>query len=494
MIYSWLLEHAALPLVLRSTHSKFWDEYKRMIALDRQPKEVLEPLQWQRFQSILNHAYANVAYYRDRMTDGGIHPGDIQSPEDLARLPITTKADIQRNFPDRITDQSDDPDDWRYVSTGGTANKLIAVHDFGKRDVARAATLRSLRVSGNYRVGKSMVEIPPDACNLFCGAEGQSNDGVMRHFWKMVRSGRVRDSAAIRDLRGQIEIHWFFRNKVYAALAARDTAVPPESVDACIDQLRRDRPYLLKALPTYLHLIAQRVAETGAEPLPIRIVKPMGASVSPVIRETIASAFAGQYREDYGSAELGGIACDCDAQEGLHVFSDLFLVEVIKGDGSAGEGELGRIVITDLFNHAMPLIRYQIGDVGRLFQAPCKCGRTTPRLFVDGRLEDTVVNSDGKIITSDQITDLMYGQGGIEAFQLIEKQPGRFELLVVPTANQQNGDWTGDLQRLLDDNVEIRQFVVQSIKPETGGKYRMVKSCSYERLQSSRCDGAEQGA
>ncbi len=483
-MYSWLLRNALVPLFLKATGSRFWNLYHEMLALETRPRSELAELQWTRCRELLEHAYRTVPYYRDRMDDLGIQPEMIATPADLTRLPITTKADIQRNFPDRMVDSTADRSQWRYVSTGGTANRLIAIHDFGKRDMARAATLRSLRLSGNYRVGKRMVEIPPDACNLFCGNEGQSNDGVFRHVWRTVREGRWRDRAAISDLRGQMEIHWFFCNKVYPPIAPDGTEVSWETLDACLADLRRDRPYILKALPTYLYMLARHVERTGAKPPRVNVIKPMGASVSPGMREVIRKGFDGEYREDYGSSELGGMACDCDERDGLHVFMDLFVIEVLRDGHPVRDGERGQIVVTDLSNRAMPLIRYQIGDVGRMTQEPCACGRSTPRLFIDGRLEDTIVNSNGQMITSDQVTDLVYRHHWVDAFQLLEDQPGKFSLLVVANdAGPSNVEsLLGELKVLLEDDVEIKPFTVRSIKPETGGKFRPVKSATYQRL------------
>ena len=483
-MYSWLLQHALVPLLLKPTASRFWRMYRAMLALEARPLEVLAELQWARCRELLDHAYRSVPYYQDCIDAIGIRSEMITTPSDLTRLPITTKADIQRNFPDRMTDSSADRSQWRYVSTGGTANRLIAIHDFYKRDMSRAATLRSLHLSGNYRVGHRMVEIPPDACNLYCGDEGQYNDGVLHHVWRTIREGRLRDRAAMSDLRGQVENHWFFRKKVYSPLAPTSTDVSREMLDACLADLRRDRPYVLKALPTYLYMIARHVEATGAQPLPATVVKPMGASVSPVMREVIQQGFSGEYREDYGSSELRGMACDCDRRNGLHIFMDLFLIEVVRGGRPAQDGEPGQIVVTDLCNRAMPLIRYQIGDVGRLTQQPCGCGRSTPRLFIDGRLEDTVVNSSGEIITSDQVTDLVCRHNWVNAFQLLEQQPGRFNLLVVPNGARQPDveALIHQLEVLLDDDVEVKPFIVNCIKAETGGKYRAVKSCTYQRL------------
>jgi phenylacetate-CoA ligase len=91
--------------------------------------------------------------------------------------------------------------------------------------------------------------------------------------------------------------------------------------------------------------------------------------------------------EDYGSAELGSIGAECGEQSGIHIFDDLFNVEVIKNGRPAQPGEIWRVLITDYYNYSMPLIRYDIGDVGLFVETPCPYGRPSRRIEIKGRLK-----------------------------------------------------------------------------------------------------------
>ncbi len=483
-MYSWLLRHTAFPVLLRLTSSDFWSAYRGMLRLERAPLEELQALQWQRFQSLLAHAYQQVPFYRQQMDDAGVCPDQIRSISDLPRLPVMMKDQIQRNFPDRITAKDNNRDDWQYVSTRGTANRLMAIHDFDKRDMVRASAVRALYLSGGYQVGNVSAEIPPDICNIVCGDEGQTNEGVLPHVWGMIKKRQWRDEQAVSSLRGLIERGWIFRRQTYPPFGAAGSKLPEEQMHGYVASLQRDRPFVLKALPTYLYEIAQYVQRQGLEPLPVRVVKPMGSSVSPKMRAVIEQSFSGSYREDYGSAEFGDMACDCDKQTGLHVFMDLFLVEVVRDGKPVAPGEIGKILITDLSNRAMPFLRYEIGDVGRLVETPCGCGRSAPRLTVEGRLQDTVVTSQGKVVTNDQVMDFFYSRGDVDEFQLVEKRPGKMELLIVPRNGQppQPEVFRDQLRAWLEDDINVTVYPVQTIKPETSGKFRFVKSSSYQKL------------
>ncbi|MAE68161.1 MAG: hypothetical protein CMJ18_28255 [Phycisphaeraceae bacterium] len=177
------------------------------------------------------------------------------------------------------------------------------------------------------------------------------------------------------------------------------------------------------------------------------------------------------------------MACECERRDGLHVFEDLFLVEVVRHGAPVADGELGRILVTDLGNHAMPLIRYDIGDAGRLVRERCPCGRTSARLFVEGRVQDVIVTGDGGIVTNDQIMDFIYARGDVDEFQLTERTPGRFELLVVPAPGAVTSSRVDhDVLALLGPGATVKRFDVRSIEPESSGKFRFVRSATFDRF------------
>lgn len=483
-IYSLLLEKAAFPWLLKATRSRFWQLFQEMMRLEAAPLEELERLQWERFRRLLEHAYERVPFVRERMLAAGVEPDGVAAADDLTRLPITTKAEIQRNFPDRVVATGVDSDDWQYISTRGTADRLMVIHDFAKRDLVRAAAVRSLYCAGGYRVGRRSLEIPPDICSIACGDEGEPVDGVLAYLWSLARNGDWRNARAVSDLRGLVERSWVFRRRTLQPFGPRGSTLPEAELAAYAEQIRSYRPFLLKALPTYLQEIARHVERRGAPPLPVEVVKPMGSSVSPAMRAVIERSFSGRYHEEYGSAEFGDMSCDCEESEGLHQFTDLFLFEVVRAGRSCAEGELGKILITDLGNFAMPMIRYQIGDVGRLTRAPHGCGRQAPRLKIEGRLEDTLVTAEGIAYSNDQMMDFFYGRGDVDQFQLREGDSGELSLDVVPA----NGGppptprLSEELREFLASDVEVRVRPVKSIRPEASGKFRFIHSRSFERL------------
>src|SRR5262249_29218268 len=102
----------------------------------------------------------------------------------------------------------------------------------------------------------------------------------------------------------------------------------------------------------------------------------------------------------YGCREVSVIASECPEHDGLHTMAEGLFIEVVKGARPAQAGEIGSILVTDLFNRAMPLIRYRIGDLGAWEEGTCACGRGLPRLrSVAGRVTDFLVGADGRLVS-----------------------------------------------------------------------------------------------
>ena len=348
----------------------------------------------------------------------------------------------------------------------------------------------------SYKLGQRQVTIPPDACSVVCGLEGMRDSSVARHLGRMVVERRYRDPEAVSDLRGLVMNNWLERATVLEPFGPEGTHISDDRLADYVQRIRRMRPGLLMALPEYLQALAEYLERSGHRPPMISVVRPMGANLDAVSRTRIERAFGTQVREHYGSLELGGMAFDCRFRNGLHVLSDQFHVEIVRHGQPVEPGQLGSVLITDLHNFTMPLIRYQIGDMGFLDLTSCACGRPSPRLFLEGRLEDTIVTDDEKVVTPEAVAKLLYGSGNVDQFQLIEQASGRCELRVVPVAGQTvNVDRLVALCRqLLGDGRVIKVREVRSILPETSGKFRHCKSSSYRRLIDSSADDEVRGS
>ncbi len=489
VVYSWLLRNALLPAGLHLTRSRYHARAQEIRRAQYRPAQEMAAWQLSRLRALVDHASRHTSFYGERLAAAGVEGNQLGTLDDVARLPITTKEQVQANFPDRIVATDRPRDDWQFVGSRGTTNRVVVVHDFQRRDLSLATHLVAMTEDAPYDLGQPGIMIPPDDCSTLCGPAGLRAASVPRHVWNMLRQGRWRDPEAQSDLRGLVMENWIRRTTVWEPFGPEGTHIEPRRLEAYLARLHAARPRLLKALPEYLRGMARHLLATGATPPALRVIKPMGAHLAEAPRREIESAFRCPVRMDYGSREMGSMAVDCRHRQGLHVLSDQFLIEVVRDGRPVAPGEVGEVLVTDMHNWAMPLVRYRIGDMARLDTTPCACGRRTPRLHLEGRREDTLVTPDLRLLTPEAVCAFFYSQPGVDEFQLAES-PTRFEVQIVPHAGTKSDAVdeaalaTGWRNLVGDAGRRLVVRRVSTILPERSGKFRHVKSCSFSRLET----------
>jgi phenylacetate-CoA ligase len=475
-IYSHFLKLGVLPLVGVLTDSQFWNLYKSfqggapMDVFDPPPDSILR-----RLTQLVEHARTTVPFYRDLYSS--LSSPSFDSTHGFQQLPSVRKADITANFPDRISSSVEQFPPWRYRSTSGTTERLTAIHDYRKREMVRASQLLALNSATSYQPGMKYLEIPPNICRNVCGLSNTREPGLAEFVIENLRTKKVLTPSFRSDLKGLIERQWLYRQVALPSYGAAGYGQFPEDLDAHLRAIEDYRPSVVKALPAYLYALAIHIVEERRRPPRIpRGLSPMGGSLSTYMKRVVESAFECPVHEDYGSAEFGAIAAECGSQNGLHLFRGLFHVEVLRGNRPAAAGELGKVVITDLYNYAMPFIRYEIGDSAVFRSGRCLCGRETMRLEVHGRVRDCLPGKDGEVITPDQIADLVLSQRDVFAFQLEVSSHWSASLRIVPRRGR-----TPDLKTiagLIADRIgiSIQSKITPTIQPEPGGKFRFVKN------------------
>jgi len=485
-LYSILLQRFILPGIAHFTDIKIWDEYNNMMRVERWSLDQLKQYQFLKLKKIINQAYERVPFYRERFRDIGFNPNDIRNAEDILPIPPTTKEDIMLNFPEGITAQGMDRTQWKYVASSGTTRQIMGIHDFRKANINWAAGLRAHKLAGNHTIGKKWMEIPPHMCTNICGID-DSGDGEKLISKKMVSLLLKWDYRGL----GQHFYQYFYRQRqnIYRrvtlpSFGSEGTNIPEKDILTYIESIRKYQPHTLEGLPLYLYTFAKYLMKKEIPPPKVGVIKPFGGSMTSIMKETIGKAFGCEVNDTYGCSEMGFMACDCEKHEGLHLFMDLYHIEVCRKGIPVAPGELGKLYITDLENVAMPWIKYDVGDIGRYFIEDHGCGRKSIRLQVEGRIEDTLSNSRGELFTSDQIFDFFHGFKEIDNFQLVEKSKGNFDLLCVPD----NGTDINkeriiqEFKKFYSNDAIVKLYPVKTIKAEDGGKFRFVKSKSFGEI------------
>jgi phenylacetate-CoA ligase len=368
------------------------------VANETMPREDLEALQLRRLKALVEKVYYNVPFYQNRFTEMDLRPEDIRSLDDLKLLPFTEKQDLRNNYPFGLFAVPRD-NVVRVHASSGTTGKATVV-GYTQRDVNTWAELmaRSLMCAGASR--RDIVH-NAYGYGLFTGGLGM-HYGVERlgaTILPISGGGTRRQVMLMRDFGSTI----LCSTPSYALFLYESILAAGMSIDD------------LK-----LH-----TGIFGAEPW------------SEKMRADIESKLRIKALDIYGLSEIMGpgvgMEC-CDAQDGLHIWEDHFLMEIIDPD--TGEqlplGETGELVITTITKEAQPLIRYRTRDITRIEAIPCRCGRIHRRINrIQGRSDDMLIIRGVNVFPQQIEAILLETQGVAPHYQLILTRDGSLDMLEV---------------------------------------------------------------
>jgi phenylacetate-CoA ligase len=393
-------------------------------------------MQAARLRELLDFAYRNNAFHRQRMQAAGVLPSDIRSIEDLSALPVLSKDDI-RAAGDSLFSDGYSAENTVHTRTGGSTG--VPLHVYVDRPALNwkyAATWRHNGWAG-WRPGDRVAAI-----------------------WG--------DTDKALTLKAQL------RRTLQQRMIFLDTLKFSDS------RLREFHAEMLQYKPSVLFGHAHSVYQFAlfCQEHELRVPKLTGIvttamTLSDQERRCIESALAAPVFNRYGCEELSIIASESSAHSGLHVFSEGLIVEYLSTE-VAGESEA---VITDLWNRAMPMIRYEIGDVVRRAGGRCPSGRGLDRLErVSGRTADFLYRSDGTPVFGISLLDTyIIHIPGIKQAQMVQENLNRIDVYIVPTP--EFGPQTACavrevIEREFGGETQANVMCVERLQQTARGKYR----------------------
>jgi phenylacetate-CoA ligase len=376
----------------------YYDELRRSQYLS--PADMRE-LQERKLRRLIAHAFDHVGYYRARMDELGLRPADIQTLDDLSKLPLLGKEVVrQRAYRGLLSDNHDKRQVLRVTTSGTTGEPLVCYADKRQLEMRWAATQRSVEWTG-YRFGERTARLWHQTIN-------------------MTRTQVVKE---------RIDA-WFSRRFFVPVFAISD-----RSIAGIVARLRRKRPVLLDGYAEALHLLADYITTHGLRAPRVRAVISSAQTLPDHSRQLIRRAFGCEVFDKYGSREFSGIAYECEAHDGHHVVAENYVVEILRNGHAAQPGELGEVVITDLNNFAMPFIRYRIGDLAVAMDGHrlCPCGRGLPRIGrIEGRLQSIIVGARGEYVPGAFFAHVLKDYDHlIRQYQVVQERPGAIRLRIV---------------------------------------------------------------
>lgn len=385
-------------------------------APDYLPTPQLRSLQLARLKKVVSRAYERVALYRERMQQQGVTPEDIQSLEDVTRLPFTQKIDLRDSYPFGLF-ASPMQEVVRLHASSGTTGKPIVV----------AYTQEDLNVWANAIV----------RCFAACGLH---------------RGDIIQNAYGYGLFTGGLGAH-------YGAEALGATVIPISggNTDRQIMVMKDFGATAICCTPSYFIHLLERAQELGIDvkKLPLRAgifgAEPWTNEMRRIIQEqSNIKAY-----DIYGLSEIigPGVGIECQHQHGLHILEDHFMVEIIDPvtDQPCADGEEGELVLTTLSKDAMPMIRYRTHDITSIDPEPCACGRTIRRIRRIGRRSDDMFIIRGVNVFPSQIeTALLAVEGTLPHYQIIlQRDKGLDQIIVkVEVTSQMFNDKVGSLEKL----------------------------------------------
>lgn len=305
------------------------------------------------------------------------------------------------------------------------------------------------------------------------GWHGVTPHDHQARFWSAPRT-------ATRRLRSRL-VDWAANRSTFVALDISES-----TWEGYAERFQKLRPAYLYGYVSMIRDFARFLDRRGWRPLaPPKVVVTTAEPLDEATRFEISTFFSAPVRSEYGCGEVGVIAMECE-EGSLHLMSDNLIVEVVDDQGRPVVEGTGRVVVTDLFNHQMPIIRYQLGDVVTACAFGCRCGRPFPVLDnVLGRAYDAITTPDGRTFYGALVTglfaDLTKSGAEIRGYQVVQETTT--DIVVRIEADDQSilglsSKIVGYFRRHLGPQMAVRIQQVDAIPREASGKIRVVKNAS----------------
>ena len=392
-----------------------WNEHYECME-----REELLKLQGSRVTAMVERVYNSVPFYRKKLQDAGIEPGDITAIDGLKKLPFTTKQDLRDNYPFGLFTVPQTDIVRLHASSGTTGKSTVVGYTHNDILMWSEVVARSLTMAG---VGKTDIIQVANGYGLFTG-------GLGLHY------GAEKVGASVIPISGgntkkQLQLMEDFGSTVIACTPSYAAYLGEALVEEKIDR----------------HNIKLRAGVFGAEPW------------TEEMRTQIEHLLGIKAYDIYGLSEIigPGVSMECHCQNGMHIFEDHFIPEIINPETCdvLPYGELGELVFTPATKEAMPLIRYRTRDLTRIHADKCECGRTLVRM------EKCVGRSDDMLI----IRGVNVFPSQVESVLLEMSETKPHYLLVVDRENNLD---------ILEIQVEIEeQFFSDEIKELEGLRQRI---------------------
>jgi len=401
------------------------------------PREQMREYQLKRLKAMVRHCYDNIPYYKRLFDSVSLKPTDIKSLEDLKKIPTLTKEMVRRNF-EALTARNVKRYTPSLCCTTGTSGEPVSFYSDKASKVLEFCYYWRYWSWAGYSLGMPFADF-----SLHAFLDSEVN--VIVKYSRLTRR-----------------------------LLLNPAHLSMKNLDLFVSAIRKKRCRFLKGCPSTLYAFSILLKKKGVTDLPMKCIFTTGELLLPHQRKDIEKAFHCSIIDSYGHMERTAAISQCPSGQ-YHIHSDYGILEVKRNEQLSGrEGMAGTVIGTNIYNYAMPLLRYNVNDLVELDSSGriCECGRQLPLCKeIIGRRQDIISTPDGKLLTN---VFILYGilEGVIWA-QIIQEDISTLRVRIV-----KDNCFNPATERVFFD--KLRGLV--------GGQMKLVREYpSRESLQEPRC-------
>lgn len=425
--------------------SLFRDQYAKI--QDIKTKEDLDHFTKVQLKQLFIHCYENVPYYKNIFSNLGVLSAKHAEKLSLDRLPILTKKDIRDHFKE-LSSQDINRRNWYHNSSGGSTGepvRLIQDADYRKWNHA-TYTYYYEKVLGIKRIITKEVRLWGNERDIF-----QGNYGIKKHL----------------------------QNHFTNTILLNSFRMTEKDIKKYISIINETKPDYIRGYAGSLYELCSFSQANKISLFSPKTVVSAAETLTNDMRNVIETGFNTKVYNFYGSRETDNLAGEC-IQGYLHIFSFNNIIEIVdENNQPVNQGEEGRILVTPLHNYSMPLLRYDIGDMGIKGPDTCPCGNFLPTVkAVTGRITDHFKLLNGTHVPAELFIHLLgvvCNKGVIKKFQVVQEDYNKIHVNIVPNAHI-SYDYTQDIENkirvVMGQGCEITWNLVNEIPKTKSGKYR----------------------
>lgn len=418
----------------------FFNHFKAVAAESEQENTLIMT---RRIVALLEYCSRHVPYYRKFFEDTGAEPRDFDTLEQFSKFPVLTRSLLAEN---RESLRSDIPTPKTYRnSTGGSTGSPVTFYQ------DQDYLFRSL----------ASIDFASDICGYRAG-------GKQLYLW-----GSDRDASKNGGWKNRISA--YIGNTVWINMFG----ISQPDLRRLAGQVSGWRPDIIYAYTSSARLLAEVFEKKKLRPLRNTAIQVTAETVTAADREYIGKYLGGEIFNRYGSREVSIVAHECRAHRGLHIFTPTNYLELGNRVRKTGYSP---VIITNLTNRAMPLLRYEIGDLALpASEGPCPCGMGFPRIaHVAGRISDLIRTPSGDLFHGEYFTHLFYGLDSVRRFQVEQVTLHELKIRIEMSEFGQSEDIATFLERKIRTEVDASLSLTfefrDIITPSESGKFRYTLS------------------